>query len=332
MSGNPNARRRSSENDDFSSFKSSENKPKAKRSSGASSKQQEKAQSEQENKHSSDDANDISLTEFLMNEMSLKSISEKQYLNVKVNDVSRVFHFLNVVQHLFYLLSFGWLICLDSFLFLFTFLPIRLACSTIMKGMNCLKYILARLFKRERREERWNVGFEIAWRADLIRISLLVITVFFLDRFVHITQHYHWIRTQSTFKLYVIFNMLQVLDRLCCFFGEDLFTALFGNMINSFCESSEQSFEQKSNLNHKISYVRKMLSDYALTWIVGCLYVIFHSYILTIHIVALTVAINSNDTSLVVLLVSSNFVEIKGSAFKRYSQENLFQLAAAGMR
>jgi hypothetical protein len=203
-----------------------------------------------------------------------------------------------------------------------------------MKFAHIFKKLYWTVFKRGAKLEKVNVGLEITWRADLIRIMLMIATVMFLDQFVHITQHYHWIRTQSTFKLYVIFNILQVLDRLCCFFGEDLFTALFGNMLNRFFEDSNPKQDENSPESENKSNVSKIrtskLGDYSLTWVIGWIYVIFHAYVLTIHVVALTVAINSNDTSLVVLLVSSNFVEIKGSAFKRYSNENLFQLAAAG--
>jgi hypothetical protein len=278
----------------------------------------------------------LSLSDFLQYEMSLKSDLPEHTSSPLKADVSRVFHFIHVAQHLSYLMGFGWLVCLDSFLFLITFLPIRLLISSCIKAY----YIIATSYKaiekfiiRKKGQEQHNgnlsKGFEISLRADFIRMTLMVLVILILDHFVHITQHYHWIRTQSTFKLYVIFNILQVLDRLGCFFGEDLFTALFGNLLNSYSSSSEKenAMDNRSNIRKLFS---SLLHDYSLSWIVALIYVSLHSYVLTIHIIALSVAINSNDTSLVVLLVSSNFVEIKGSAFKRYSQENLFQLVAAG--
>lgn len=45
--------------------------------------------------------------------------------------------------------------------------------------------------------------------------------------------------------------------------------------------------------------------------------------------VALNVAINSHNNILVTLLVSNNFVELKGNVFKRCEVENLFQISAA---
>lgn len=45
----------------------------------------------------------------------------------------------------------------------------------------------------------------------------------------------------------------------------------------------------------------------------------------------LNVAINSYSNALLTLLLSNQFVEIKGSVFKKFEKENLFQLTCAGM-
>jgi hypothetical protein len=42
------------------------------------------------------------------------------------------------------------------------------------------------------------------------------------------------------------------------------------------------------------------------------------------------VAINSYDNALLTLLLSNQFVEIKGSVFKKFERQNLFQIACAG--
>ncbi|KAH9459677.1 hypothetical protein Pst134EB_007907 [Puccinia striiformis f. sp. tritici] len=38
---------------------------------------------------------------------------------------------------------------------------------------------------------------------------------------------YHSVRGQETIKLYVIFNVLEIADRLCCSFGQDILDSLF---------------------------------------------------------------------------------------------------------
>lgn len=46
--------------------------------------------------------------------------------------------------------------------------------------------------------------------------------------------------------------------------------------------------------------------------------------------IALNVAVNSYDHALLTLLVSNQFVEIKGSVFKKFEKDNLFQITCAG--
>jgi hypothetical protein len=48
--------------------------------------------------------------------------------------------------------------------------------------------------------------------------------------------------------------------------------------------------------------------------------------------VTLNVAINSHNNALLTLLISNNFVEIKGNVFKRLGKENLHKLAYLGER
>lgn len=55
-----------------------------------------------------------------------------------------------------------------------------------------------------------------------------------------------------------------------------------------------------------------------------------HTLILFYMLIALNVAINSYDYTLISLLISNQFVEIKGSVFKKFEKENLFQIMCAG--
>lgn len=55
-----------------------------------------------------------------------------------------------------------------------------------------------------------------------------------------------------------------------------------------------------------------------------------HTLVLFYQLVSLNVAINSYDHSLITLLISNQFVEIKGSVFKKFEKENLFQMSCAG--
>jgi hypothetical protein len=57
---------------------------------------------------------------------------------------------------------------------------------------------------------------------------------------------------------------------------------------------------------------------------------VVHTLILIYQLISLNVAINSYDQSLLTLLVSNQFVEIKGSVFKKFEKDNLFQITCAG--
>lgn len=59
-------------------------------------------------------------------------------------------------------------------------------------------------------------------------------------------------------------------------------------------------------------------------------YVVAHATILVYQLIALNTAINSYDHSLLTLLLSNQFVEIKGSVFKKFEKDNLFQITCAG--
>jgi hypothetical protein len=55
-----------------------------------------------------------------------------------------------------------------------------------------------------------------------------------------------------------------------------------------------------------------------------------HAFVMVYQLISLNVAINSYDHALLTLLVSNQFVEIKGSVFKKFEKDNLFQITCAG--
>jgi hypothetical protein len=55
-----------------------------------------------------------------------------------------------------------------------------------------------------------------------------------------------------------------------------------------------------------------------------------HTIILVYELICLNIAINAFDNSLLTLLLSNQFVEIKGSVFKKFEKDNLFQITCAG--
>lgn len=146
--------------------------------------------------------------------------------------------------------------------------------------------------------------------ADISRIIIIGATILILSKMLQLPLLYHTIRAQSMFKLYVIINIIQILERLCCSVGEDMFDLLFATV-------DEVMTSKRPRL-------------YLYLHILMCtLYNVVHAIVLLTYMISINVAINSNDTSLIVLLVSNNFVELKTNVFKRFSKANLFQVTAS---
>lgn len=129
----------------------------------------------------------------------------------------RIYNFLHVPQKLEQLLFLGYFVCLDSFLYIFTILPLRILLSLLSLLQRRLSLLL------RRREPKRTIPY---FRSDLLR-GLLLLSVGMLLQQIDASRLYHSIRGQSVIKLYVIFNVFEVLDKLCCSFGLDILDSFF---------------------------------------------------------------------------------------------------------
>lgn len=110
---------------------------------------------------------------------------------------------------------------------------------------------------------------------------------------IKMSQAYHNVRNQSVMKLYVVFSVLEIFDKLCASFGQDILESLFASATSV-----------------------RLGSGYAL-WLdltVAYGYLTAHTLVLFYQVVALSVAINSNSNVLLTLLISNNFTELKTCA------------------
>src|ERR1700755_1734811 len=64
-------------------------------------------------------------------------------------------------------------------------------------------------------------------------------------------------------------------------------------------------------------------------FILALVYNVIHATALFYQVITLNVAVNSYSNALLTLLMSNQFVEIKGTVFKRFEKENLFQLTCS---
>ncbi|KAL8715805.1 MAG: hypothetical protein Q9220_000472 [cf. Caloplaca sp. 1 TL-2023] len=148
-------------------------------------------------------------------------------------------------------------------------------------------------------------------KADIVKGFLILVSCIILMQF-DASRMYHGIRGQAAIKLYVIYNVLEVLDRLLSAIGQDILECLI----------SKEALERKPNGRSKV------LRPFWL-FMLALAYNLAHSTALFYQAITLNVAVNSYSNALLTLLMSNQFVEIKGTVFKKFEKENLFQLTCA---
>lgn len=241
-----------------------------------------------------------------------------------------VYNLFAVPLRLERLLVLGQCICLDEFLALFTFLPLRVIIA-LAKGIGEVVLAPFALISGGRRIKE-AADRNVAGVIDVLHVSLLVFTAIAL-RGIDISWVYHNIRGQSVIKLYVVFNAIEIFDRLCSSFGVDIFDSLgwttasavafFGTGRTEFGGTGNDIVRARALQG--LALVTRVAFDYFFTLV----YVILHAALLLTWVVTLNVAINTQNNALLTLLVSNNFVELKGSVFKSFKVQNLFQIACA---
>ncbi|KAI1724016.1 eukaryotic membrane protein family domain-containing protein [Ditylenchus destructor] len=210
----------------------------------------------------------------------------------------KVYAFLRIPLELERFFFFGVLQCLDAFCHVFTFLPIR---------------IIMNLFGTVFRLKDWSS----ADTCDILKILIILASSFcmqleFIDNYVSPSILYHQVRGQSVIKLYIFYNMLEVADKLFSSFGQDILDALMWT-------ASEKGGKRKfaSTIVHLAFTI---------------LYAMLHASLVLLQATTLNVAFNSHNQSLLTIMMSNNFVELKGSVFKKFAKPNLFQMSCSDVR
>jgi hypothetical protein len=164
---------------------------------------------------------------------------------------------------------------------------------------------------RHRRTKSTPSALQPAHKADILKGLLIVASCFILMRF-DASRMYHGIRGQSAIKLYVIYNLLEVCDRLLSAIGQDVLECLF----------SRETLDRDSDGRSKV------LRPFGM-FMLALVYTVAHATALFYQVITLNVAVNSYSNALLTLLMSNQFVEIKGTVFKKFEKENLFQITCA---
>ena len=245
-------------------------------------------------------------------------------------------NFLRVPFLLERFVSFGHALCADLFLFHFTWLPLRFAYSLMAGGLALLRAL-------EVLCTRW-MGFPAHSRPapalrfgraqvyDLLK-GVILITATLVLGMVQISRVYHYVRGEAVIKLYVVYNVLGVVDALFSSLGQDIMDALYRTTrdhLRPFVDDGAVDDVAAADAPvHPTISSRTALLRLAGHFAIAVGYVTLHACVIFVQIVCLNVAMNSKNNALLTLLVSTNFVELKGTVFKRFEAENLFQVAAS---
>lgn len=243
------------------------------------------------------DSHSSTLWDHLMDEVLLTSNETTQELRWE-----RVSNFMAMPAWIEQMMWIGTLVSLNAFLYMVTILPLRFGMAWIRWARNTWTWL------RSNKKQ----FLTISNKCDILKGLLVWQTCYILSHVADASKMYHSVRGQDVLKLSVIFSVLEISDRLCSSFGQDVLDTLF----------SRYTLGRRVDGSH--AYLR-IAGYYSL-----CLaYMIFHTFVLLYQLVTLNVAINSYDNELLTLLLSNQFVEIKTTVFKRFEKETLFQLACA---
>ncbi|XP_076846816.1 transmembrane anterior posterior transformation protein 1 homolog isoform X2 [Brachyhypopomus gauderio] len=212
----------------------------------------------------------------------------------------RVYTCLRIPKELEKLMVFGFFLCLDAFLYVFTLLPLRVLLALIrLLTLPCCGLGGSRLLQP-------------AQVCDVLK-GFIMVLCYSMMHYVDYSMMYHLIRGQSVIKLYIIYNMLEMADRLFSSFGQDILDALYWT-----------ATEPKERKRAHIGVIPHFL--------MAVLYVFLHAILIMVQATTLNVAFNSHNKSLLTIMMSNNFVEIKGSVFKKFEKNNLFQMSNSDIK
>jgi hypothetical protein len=207
-----------------------------------------------------------------------------------------LYTFLRVPGAVEKILSLGFFLVADCFLYMFTFLPVRVMCAF----WEVISRPVATLGRR---------GVSSGARIDLARFFIIVVVSAILLT-VDTSTVYHYVRVQSAIKLYALFNLLEIGDKLFGSFGMDVFYSLHRTL-----QWSRGPWHRR----------------WPLPLLIAVIYTLGHTMVLFAQVVALNVAVNSESNVLLTLLISNQFVELKSSVFKKFTKLNLFQITCHDM-
>ncbi|XP_060063301.1 transmembrane anterior posterior transformation protein 1 homolog [Ylistrum balloti] len=214
----------------------------------------------------------------------------------------RVYTFMKTPRELEKFIVFGFFQLVDAFLFLFTFLPLRIVLALLKIITHPCGFFMPK-------SPRF---LEPAQICDILK-GIILLASFFIINYIDTSMMYHLVRGQAIVKLYVFFNMLDMADRMFSSFGQDILDALYWTAM----EPRDKKRQHFGVLPHLL---------------LAILYVIIHCLLILFQATVLNVAFNSHNKALLTIMMSNNFVEIKGSLFRKIDKELLYHISCSDVK
>ena len=258
----------------------------------------------------------------------------------------RVRVFITLPWELEKLLFLGQLVCTNAFLHVLALLPVRFVTSSVYCILDLLGYLFGGLLGGKSGAAGATAAAAAGkggkggrsrgdHQCDVARGLLFLWTLVALT-WISTADVYHYIRVQNMMKLYVIFNITSIFERLLASIGDDIMDALCTSITKA-----SGSGDGGAGLGSTPAAVGRSTphGGYGLgclgnmRWgvlthlIIAAVYMPLHALLTLIQVTTLNVCINSHGIAILVMLNVVNFVELKSTVFKKFFHANLFQLS-----
>ncbi|XP_058789779.1 transmembrane anterior posterior transformation protein 1 homolog isoform X2 [Phymastichus coffea] len=227
----------------------------------------------------------------------------------------KIYSFFKIPREVEKFMIYGFFQCADSFLYVYTFLPLRFIMAVWAIIIRRVKQFIGKKQCCKQKKE-YLTSAEIC---DLLK-GIVVFSCWIITWKVDTSMMYHLVKSQSVIKLYIFYNMLEVGDRLFSAFGQDTIDALLWTATEPRSKIRSMHSQHLGTLPHLFFAV---------------VYVLLHSILVLFQATTLNVAINSSNKALLTIMMSNNvkhafitrFNELCSIVYREYTVSLAYDMA-----
>eukprot|EP01053_Blabericola_migrator_P007358 Blabericola_migrator_1__7357@NODE_373_length_9251_cov_2588_298889_g298_i0_p1_GENE_NODE_373_length_9251_cov_2588_298889_g298_i0NODE_373_length_9251_cov_2588_298889_g298_i0_p1_ORF_typecomplete_len628_score104_52DUF747/PF05346_11/9_5e76_NODE_373_length_9251_cov_2588_298889_g298_i048966779 len=163
----------------------------------------------------------------------------------------------------------------------------------------------------------------------LIDFSILILTSLFFRLCVDVSGMYHFVRGQALLKLYVLYNMLEITERMWRSLEMDMMDDL-RVLVDVWVNGTGAKGDPRSADQVPVKSLEEHIST-KVCWraCLAVLGVIVHTGMHLCRGLLLCITMKSSESGMFLLLVSNNWGELKSTVFKKQTHLSLWPIAAS---